>query len=78
MRERERTVSDDDLAGLLGYRELAELLGVKQGTVRKYRSDGRLPKPDRTVLGRPFWYPGTIDAWRRKRPGQGRWGKRTS
>jgi len=68
---------DDDLVGLLGYAELAELLGVQQGTVRAYRSEGRLPKPDVVRLGRPFWKPGTINAWQRQRPGRGRWGSRS-
>lgn len=60
----------------LALRDLAERIGVTEGTARGYSSSGRLPEPDaitgtgiRAVRG---WLPETIDAWNAARPGPGR------
>jgi predicted DNA-binding transcriptional regulator AlpA len=72
------TTHDTPGPDLLGYAQVADLLGVSQATVRKYNSDGFMPAPDQLVLGRPFWRRATITAWQRQRPGRGRWGERKS
>ncbi len=57
---------------LIGYGLIAELVGVKPGTVRKYRTEGRFPPPDNLdVPDRPRWYRSTVVAWMENRPGQG-------
>jgi hypothetical protein len=64
-------VTDDD--PLLGYRELAEVAGVKPNTLRSYRAQGRMPPPDDdSVPDRPRWRLSTFQAWMRDRPGRGR------
>jgi predicted DNA-binding transcriptional regulator AlpA len=63
-------VSDSD--PLLSLLQMAELAGIRPGTLRKYRSEGRLPAPDNTdVPGRPRWRRSTFDAWMATRPGRG-------
>ncbi|MDT3445018.1 MerR family DNA-binding transcriptional regulator [Pseudofrankia sp. BMG5.37] len=58
---------------LLGYREMAELAGVEPSTLRRYRSQGRMPPPDDvSVPDRPRWRLSTFQAWMRDRPGRGR------
>lgn len=42
---------------------VAERLGVKVGTVWKWRGRKVLPPEDGTVSGQPWWWPETIDAW---------------
>jgi len=64
-------MADDD--PLLGYREMAELAGVEPSTLRRYRSQGRMPPPDdASVPDRPRWRMSTFQAWMRDRPGRGR------
>jgi hypothetical protein len=64
-------VPDDD--PLLSYKELAELAGVEPSTLRRYRSQGRMPPPDEEPTpDRPRWRLSTFDAWMRDRPGRGR------
>lgn len=48
-----------------GYdtKELAEYLGVKPATIWSYRSRGKLPHPDMTIGGSPYWYHATIRDW---------------
>ena len=61
---------DDD--PLLGYREMAERAGIKPGTLRNYRHQGRLPPPDdESVPDRPRWRASTFEAWMATRPGHG-------
>ena len=63
-------MADDD--PLLGYKEMADLAGVKPGTLRNYRNQGRLPPPDdESVPDRPRWRRSTFEAWLRSRPGRG-------
>jgi len=44
--------------------EVAERLGLSEGTVSGYRSRGRMPKPDQQFGRTPLWKPETIAAWR--------------
>ena len=60
----------------LALRDVAERIGITQGTIARYSTEGRLPKPDvlvgtgpRAVRG---WLPETIDAWNAARPGRGK------
>lgn len=55
---------------------VANRVGIAYSTIRTYRDDGRLPKPD-AILGegkavKYGWLPETIDAWQASRPGRGR------
>lgn len=58
------TTSDTEL---IGWREIAALLGVKYGTVRQWKWRGTgpnpLPEPAATVGGSPVWHRGAIVAW---------------
>jgi hypothetical protein len=63
-------MSDDD--PLIGYTEMAKRAGVTTSTLRKYRSQGRLPEPDDvSVPDRPRWRASTFARWMAERPGQG-------
>lgn len=42
---------------------VADRLGVKVGTVWKWRSRGVMPPEDGTVSGAPWWWLETIDPW---------------
>ncbi|MDY5151376.1 transcriptional regulator [Actinotignum urinale] len=66
----------------LGLTQVAQHIGVTEGTMRGYSSRGYLPQPDayigegiRAVRG---WLPQTIDEWNKNRPGQGKRTKQTS
>lgn len=57
---------------LIGYREMAKRAGVSPSTLRKYRSQGRLPDPDdASVPDRPRWRLSTFEEWMATRPGPG-------
>jgi hypothetical protein len=62
-------MSNDPMAGMVDQSGIAEMFGLTPSTVRKYRSQGRLPPEDATVLGRPVWRRSTIMAWHARRPG---------
>ena len=47
--------------GLVGVSEVADMLGVKKGTVWNYTSRGTFPKPDRRAGDE--WKRETIEAW---------------
>ena len=49
--------------GLVGVSEVADMLGVKKGTVWNYTSRGTLPTPDYRIDGTPIWKVATIEAW---------------
>lgn len=55
----------------LSMGDIAEMLGVAHNTIRKYRSEGRLPEPDAMTGPTPGWLPETIEAWQLARPGRG-------
>lgn len=55
----------------LEIRDLAEHLGVKVPSVRRYISRGDLPAPDHRVGRSPLWRKSTITAWESTRLGQG-------
>ncbi|MFI6446154.1 MerR family transcriptional regulator [Kitasatospora sp. NPDC050543] len=55
---------------LWSYAEIARHIKVQSETVRNYRRHGLLPDPDtHDANGHPRWYPDTIRAWARNRPG---------
>jgi predicted DNA-binding transcriptional regulator AlpA len=63
-------MTDDD--PLISYGEMAAHAGVTRSTLRKYRSEGRLPPPDdASVPDRPRWRRSTFEAWMAARPGRG-------
>jgi hypothetical protein len=48
----------------VGYQEIADRLGVKEDTVRKWRTRGNFPEPEPTTVGgRPWWQWGRVEAW---------------
>lgn len=53
-----------EVAYYLGLAGLPSLTGVT------------LPPPDAIIGDRKGWLPSTIDAWKKRRPGRGRWGPR--
>lgn len=55
----------------LTINDVARMIGVQPATLRKYRSDNRLPKADIQIAQSPAWKPATIEKWIASRPGQG-------
>jgi predicted DNA-binding transcriptional regulator AlpA len=52
----------EDVNPLLDQHALAALLGIKERTLRRMRSDGRVPEP--IMLGtKPRWLRDQIEAW---------------
>lgn len=51
----------------LSRTEFAERVGVKPGTLSRYK----LPEPDAMIGDARGWLPSTIDKWNRERPGKG-------
>lgn len=51
--------------------DIAEHLGVKVTSVRRYRARKGLPDPDGRAGQSPLWLRSTITTWARERPGQG-------
>lgn len=59
----------------LGRSQVAERLGLADGTISSYIGKGMLPEPD-AIIGTPQrptygWLPETIDTWQASRPGKG-------
>jgi hypothetical protein len=50
---------------IVGIKEIAERLGVKQQTAAAWRHRGLLPDQEGTVSGAPAWSWGTIEHWAR-------------
>jgi hypothetical protein len=48
---------------IVGVKEIAERLGVKQQTAAAWRHRGLLPPPEGTVSGAPAWRWQTIEEW---------------
>jgi DNA-binding PadR family transcriptional regulator len=48
---------------IVGEKEISEMLGVRQGTVHRWRARGLLPPPDGYVSGAPAWHWSTVSAW---------------
>jgi len=49
-----------------GRQEIAEMVGVKLGTVHSWSQRGvsfPFPAPDLTVSGLPAWYASTVEEW---------------
>ncbi len=59
------------MEGYLTAEQLAERLGIKRGSVHRYRVRGALPPADEKVGRTPLWKVETIEAWEATRPGQG-------
>jgi hypothetical protein len=57
----------------LHHADAAAHVGVRPSTWRDYHADGRTPPPDGEDRDRghirPWWWPETLDQW--KRPGRG-------
>lgn len=51
----------------LNVSEVAERIGVKPDTLKRYK----LPEPDALIGRTRGWLPATIDAWNASRPGRG-------
>ena len=60
------------MSDMLSTREVAELVGVKPASIRRYRVRGTFPEPDGYVGVTPWWYRSTVEAWLAKRPPVGR------
>jgi predicted DNA-binding transcriptional regulator AlpA len=54
---------------------VARLLGLTSQTVRKYRSEGRMPEPDWMIGRSPAWRRSTIEGWQNTRPGRGHYSR---
>ena len=65
--------TNDSVAVYLGRTEVAHYLGLKGIRSLSYIT---LPPHDAQIGDRKGWLPETIDAWRKTRPGRGRWGAR--
>lgn len=63
--------SDDPDDPYLEITDIADHLGLKVVSVRRYISRGVLPEADRRVGRSPLWKRSTITAWERSRPGHG-------
>lgn len=58
---------------LLSIGDIADMAGVKPGTISGYRQSGRIPPPDDdSIPDRPRWNRATIDEWLATRPGRGK------
>jgi predicted DNA-binding transcriptional regulator AlpA len=63
--------------GYLTSEQLADRLGVRRGSIHRYRTRGDLPEPDEVIGRSPVWKVETIECWEAARPGHGwRRGKR--
>lgn len=52
---------------LMGYAEIADLLGVKRRTVRQWRWAGRFPEADASLSGTSLWLRHTVEEWAKER-----------
>jgi predicted site-specific integrase-resolvase len=53
---------------VIGYREIAELTGVKESTLKVWKYRGKLPPPDLEPYSRaPLWKRETIVKWDKER-----------
>lgn len=57
--------------GYLTSDQLADKLGIKRGSVHRYRTRGDIPQPDEYVGRTPLWKETSIETWLAERPGQG-------
>lgn len=48
---------------LVTYAEIVERTGIPHGTLRVWRTRGKLPKEDFVVGQSPAWLPETIEPW---------------
>lgn len=61
--------------GYLTSAQLADRIGVKHGSIHRYRVRGDIPEPDEYAGRTPLWKVTTIERWEGMRPGHG-WRKR--
>lgn len=52
-----------DRRPMLGYRELADYLGIGVRTCKRWVAEGEIPAPDLRLRGVVRWHPDTIDRW---------------
>jgi len=52
---------------VVGIKEIAQETGLKEQTLRQYRTDGKMPEPDAIKSGNPLWDINTISKWFRNR-----------
>jgi predicted site-specific integrase-resolvase len=52
---------------LLGYKDIAGIVGVREGTLRNYARRGYMPPPDVMLADRPRWRRTTIAEWEHRR-----------
>lgn len=53
---------------MIGYREIAEITGVSESTLKVWKHRGKLPPPDlQPNVKAPLWKRETIEAWWKER-----------
>lgn len=50
-------------------KDVAKMVGLKETTIRRYRSRGTFPEPDGHDFGHPWWTQETVVAWMVSRVG---------
>lgn len=65
---RHRVTCDRCREGVLDVAAVAERLGMEPGSVMqaRWRQAPTVPPEDGVVSGRPWWWPATVDEWKRK------------
>ena len=53
---------------LLTISEVAEILGIRESSVRGYKARGQMPPPDRQYGRTPLWLERTIREWKGEAP----------
>lgn len=66
----EKVTGIDDGLTLLTMPDIAQMLGVKQVTIRVYLHRGQMPPPDGRLGRTPWWERETIETWARERKGK--------
>lgn len=57
--------------GYLTSDQLAAKLGIKRGSIHRYRTRGNIPAPDEYVGRTPLWREESVNKWMTERPGHG-------
>lgn len=64
-------INSDPNDPLLEIADIADRLGIKVASVRRYIARNDLPEPDTRVGRSPLWKTSTIERWERSRSGHG-------
>lgn len=56
----------DKLDSMLNMRQISAVTGLAYDTVRRYRSDGILPRPSQMLNGQPLWLARVVLDWDEK------------